>query len=146
MPDDPRTTLQKHKQNVLHSERRIAETAVVAYNIVKVGSADWQVVPATANSVNLGVALNSVSAADITAYAAGGDIAAVECEVAMIGVVPVLAGGELTAAGFVRSDGSARAVAVAADGTDNIIGKVLKDASGAGVETHMLIVYSPAVD
>lgn len=144
MPDNPTTTLQKHKKNVLHSERRIAEAAILEGQVVKVGSADYLVVPATANSRNLGVALNKVEAADITAYEAGGDIARVEVEVAMCGVVPVLAGEELNADVFVVTDSDARVIAATGDGSDEIIGKVLKDVSGDGVETHMWIVYVPS--
>jgi len=147
MVDDPVTTMQKHKQNVIHSERRIAGGAVLYGQFVKIGATDNHVVAATLNSQNLGVALNAVTAAQVTAFASNSDlIATVEVEVAVVGVVPVLAGGALTGGGFVKSDANGRAIAVAGDGTDEICGKVLVDASTDGKETHVLLLFQDATD
>jgi hypothetical protein len=135
--------LEKDKQNVYHFERRLAETPILRGQVVKLGSADFLVVPATLNSQNLGVALNTVTAQDIADCATEErcDTAKIEVQVAMIGVVPVLAGAELDADDFVKSDTNGRIIESNAGATDNVIGKVLKDASGNGQETHMLIVY-----
>jgi len=140
MPGIHDYTLQKHKKNVLHSERRIAETAVADGNVVMLGSADWMVVPASANAQALGVALNTVTTEQIAEWVAGGDIAAVEVEVAMIGVVPVIASESIDADDFVIPDTGGQVQNAAGNGLDNIIGKMLKD-TDTDEEGHMLIVY-----
>jgi hypothetical protein len=135
--------LQKHKKNVLHSERRIAEEAILDGQVVKVGTLHYQVKVAGANEQALGVALNSVTAADIAAYEAGtGSLASIEVEIAMIGVVPVMAYEDIDADAFVIPAALGTIAEALTGATDNVIGKLLRDAT-AGEETHILIVYIP---
>jgi hypothetical protein len=140
MPDFHTYEIEKHKQNVLHSERRIAETPIKQGQCVMIGSSDFLVIPATLDAQCFGVALNTVDAGDIATFIIDGNPAHVEVEVAMIGVVPVVAGTSLDADDFVISDADGKVVPCGING-QNIIGKVLKDASAEDQETHMLIVY-----
>lgn len=140
-------TLEKHKKNVLHSERRIATSAIVEGQWVKIGASDQYVVPATANSKNLGIAMNTVTTADITAYTADStELNRVEVEVAMIGICPFIAGGVLTALADIITDASGHGVVATGDGTDNICGLAIRTTAADGEESHCLLNFIPATD
>jgi len=142
-----RETVEKHYKKVWGQVRRIAETVIAEGNILKFGSAEYLVVAATANDVPVGLALNSVSALEIAAYAADASIIApVEVDVQVAGFGVLLAGGVVPIGSFIVSDASARGIAATGDGTDEIIGKAYKAAAAAGDEFHILINMIPAVD
>lgn len=142
--------IEKHKKNVFHSERRIAQGAIAEGDYDKLGTGDQYVVAATLNSKNLGVALNTVTTADVAAYAEfEGNRNRVEVSVALIGIAPVLAGTEiqrsLAANEYVKSDANGDVIPLTGDGTDQICGMVLRD-TAAGEETHVLILHIPPND
>lgn len=140
-------SIQKDYQKVVAEGqlRRIAEGAVLRGQIVKFGSDEEYAVAAGANEPPIGIALNSVSLADIAAYA--DDINnrhRVELSIATIGFAPLLAGAEVVEGNFIKSDAAGRGVPITGDGTDWIVGKAYKDASGDGEEFHILINLIPA--
>lgn len=141
--------IQKDSQKVVAEGqvRRIAEGAILRGQILKFGSAEEFAVAAGANDPPIGIALNSITAAQVTAYASDETlIHSVEVSIATIGFAPLLAGGaiDVTAGDFVKSGASGRGVAIAGDGTDWIVGKAYKDATGDGEEFHILINLIPA--
>jgi len=125
--------------------RRLAESAITRGDILKFGSAEEYVVPAGANEAPCGLALNTVTAADLAAYAADeNEIHRVEVSVATIGYGVLLAGLEVTVGDWIVSDANARGVPATGDGADEIVGKAYKSASGNGEEFHILIHFIPA--
>lgn len=139
--------LERHKKNVIHSERRIATAAIVEGQFVKIGASDQYVVPATANSKNLGIAMNTVTAADLAAYVADDrELNRVEVSVAMIGICPYITGAVITALADIISDINGHGVTATGDGTDNICGLAIRDGDGALTESHCLLNFIPATD
>jgi hypothetical protein len=146
MPN-PQFVLQKHMKNVLLSVRRLAEEEIAEGNIVKVGTADYHVKVADDTDVPLGVALNTVTTADLGLYNLGmGDIAAVEVEVALIGIVPVVCAAAVTAGAHCTTANNGQIKDEAGDGTDNLCGLTLRTTTAKDEETHMLIVLVPSSD
>lgn len=138
----------KHGKEPIITRKFLAYTAVVVGNIVKIGGGgDGTVVPSTAGDESVGIALNTVTDADIVRYldATGNDYmneAVVEVDVMIQGVAPVLAGGEVAMDAWVTSDGTARVV-TATIYTDACIGICMDGATGAGEQTHILIHRIP---
>ena len=102
----------------------IAEAAVLPYRIVKLGSADGQVVQTTAaTDAAIGVADNLGQAS-----------AASRVDVAKSGPVEVEAGAAITRGVLLMSDASGRAITAAASAGSNVrtIGYALVSAAGAG--------------
>jgi hypothetical protein len=116
---------------------------------VKLGISDQFVVAATANSRNLGIALNSVTLADLIHVATyPNDLTRIQVEVAMIGIAPTIVGeGQrpLVADEYVKSDAAGYIVPVTGNGTDEICGRVLRD-TATGEETHVQILHIPPND
>jgi len=141
------TTRQKHqKSQHSHSVRFFAETAVLMGQVVTLGTDDTEVIPSTADDVPLGVALNTVDAADLAAYAVDGNQEHVQCEVAIHGMVPVLAGAKLTMGQMVKSDANGRVVPIVGGAIEYVVGKMYNVASGDGVESHMWITMYDSKD
>ena len=114
---------------------------------MKVGATEGTVTPGTAGVECIGVALNSVTLADIAAYQdEDGDHylneAKVEVDVMLQGIAPILAGGELAMDAWVASDAAGRGV-TATIFTDACIGICMDGATGDGEETHILIHRIP---
>jgi len=134
------TTRKKNQQSQhSHSVRFFAETAVLKGQVVTLGTEDTEVIPSTADDVPLGIALNSVSAADIAAYAVDSNSEHVACEVAIHGMVPVLAGAALTMGQMVKSDANGRLVPVTGGVVEYVVGKMYNVAAANGDATHMWI-------
>ena len=111
------------------------------------GTTDEYAIPATLNAYPIGIALNSVSAADIAAYTADiNERHRVELSIGTIGYAPLLAGDAIvvTTGDFIKSDANGRGIPITGDGTDWIVGKAFKNASGDGQEFHILINLIPA--
>lgn len=138
----------KHDKEPIITEKFLAEElAVDEGDIVKVGATEGTVTPGTAGVECIGVALNSVTLADIAAYqdTEGDhylDEAKVEVDVMLQGIAPILAGGELAMDAWVASDANARGV-TATIFTDACIGICMDAATGDGEETHILIHRIP---
>ena len=140
-----RESVEKHYKKVWGQVRRIAETVITEGDILKFGSAEYLVVASTANDIPAGLALNSVTALQIAAYAADKSvIAPVEVDVQVAGFGVLLAGDAVTAGNFVKSDANARGVLITGDGTDWVLGKAYKSADANGDEFHILIDFIPA--
>jgi len=139
------TTRRKHQQSQhSHSVRFFAESAILKGQVVTLGTEDTEVVPCGANELPLGIALNEVNADDLALYAADDNQERVAVEVAVHGMVPVLAGAAITMGEYVKSDANGRLVPLALDGTEeNMVGKAYNVASGDGVETHIWINMVP---
>lgn len=134
------TTRRKHQQSQhMHTVRFFAETAVLKGQVVTLGTDDTEVIPSTADDVPLGIAMNEVSAANIAAYGVDDNQEKVACEVAIHGMVPVLAGAALTMGQMVKSDANGRLVGIAGGAVEYVVGKMYNVASGDGKATHMWI-------
>jgi hypothetical protein len=138
MPNDTNLTLEKWDKHVLLSVRRIAEEAIPEGRIVKRGTGDYQVKLAGANEACYGVSLNTVDAANIAEYAVTGNIALIEVEVAVIGIVPVLASEVVTAPEFCVAAALGLAAGAPVDGTGHAVGRFLRDGA-ANETTHILL-------
>jgi len=140
-----RETVEKHYKKVWGQVRRIAETVIAEGNILKFGSAEHLVVANTLNGIPVGLALNSVTALEIAAYAADSSlIAPVEVDVQVAGFGVLLAGDAVTVGNFVKSDANARGIPITGDATDWVLGKAYKSAAANGDEFHVLINLIPA--
>jgi hypothetical protein len=124
--------------------RFFAESAVLRGQIVTLGTEDTEVVPCGDNELPLGIALNEVSDASLALYAIDDNQEHVAVEVAVHGMVPVLAGAELTMGQYVKSDANGRAVPVLLDASEeNMVGKMYNVAAADGDETHLWINMLP---
>lgn len=138
----------KHGKEPIITRKFIAEeAAIIEGNVVKVGATEGTVTPSGAGEESIGIALNSVTLADIARYQDTDgthylDEAIVEVDVMIQGVAPVLAGGEVAMDAWVASDAAARVV-TATPYTDAIIGICMDGATGDGEETHILIHRIP---
>lgn len=139
------TTRRKHQQSQhSHSVRFFAESAILKGQVVTLGTEDTEVVPCGDNELPLGIALNEVSADDLALYAVDDNQERVAVEVAVHGMVPVLAGAAITMGEYVKSDAAGRVVPLALDLTpENMVGKAYNVASGDGEETHIWINMIP---
>lgn len=102
----------------------VAEAAVTAYRIVKFGTADGQVVQATAaTDAAFGIADNL-----------GQATAGARVDVVQDGIAEAEAGAAITRGALLMSDASARVITAAAAGGSNVrtIGVALASASAAG--------------
>jgi len=138
-------TRKKHMKKPLLELFAYAESAVLDGQIVMPGATEGTIVPCTANADPLGICLRTVTTAQITLVddeEAGMD--SIKCPVAIIGIAPVLAGGEVDFNEWVVSDANGRVVAATGDGTDNIIGICLNETTADGENTHIQIHRIPA--
>ena len=127
----------------------LAEEAVLDGQIVKVGSSEGTIVPCGANENPLGICQRTVNAAKIAGYLADPQTEGateIRCVVCVMGIAPVLAGGEVAMNAWVVSDVNGRITTATGDGTDNIIGICYDAASGDGENTHILVHRIPATD
>lgn len=138
----------KHHKIPIITIKFLAEhLAVDEGDVVKIGATEGTVTPSTAGEESVGIALNSVTLANIAAYedtegAHFHDEAIVEVDVMIQGIAPVLAGGEVAMDAWVTPDANARVV-TATIFTDACIGINMDGATGDGEETHILIHRIP---
>ena len=140
-------TRNPHMKKSLLELRFLAYQAVLDGQVVMIGGTEGTVQPCTANANPVGVACNSVSAADIAGFLAD-DLGyeSIEVIVMVVGVAPVLAGGLIAMNGWVISDAAGRVVAATGDGTDNMIGICYHATTADGDATHILVHRIPATD
>ena len=141
------TRAKHHKIPIITMKFLAEELAIIEGNIVQIGATEGTVTPGTAGVECIGIALNSVTLADIERYqdADGShyhDEAIVEVDVMLQGIAPVLAGAEVAMDAWVASDANARVV-TATIFTDACIGINMDGATGDGEETHILIHRIP---
>lgn len=109
----------------------VAEAAVLPYRIVKLGTADGQVVQATAaTDAAIGVSDNL-----------GQDTAGYRVEVVHNGIAEVTAGAAITRGALVMADSSARVITATASAGANvaIVGRALNSAGAAGEVINVLL-------
>lgn len=123
--------------------RRIAQAAITRGQILKFGASDAYVTPATNGTATLiGIALNSVDAADLAAYAADeNEIHRVEVSIATIGYANLIAGEEITEGDWITA--GAAGVGMVHAAADYAIGIAFKSAD-SGDQFHILIQPIPA--
>lgn len=141
------STRSKNMKKSILELSALAEEAVLDGQIVKVGTNEGTIVPCGNNENPLGICQKSVSTAQIAGYLADPQTVGADelrCVVCVIGIAPVLAGGEVAMNAWVRSDANGRIVTATLDGTDNIIGICYDAASGDEENTHILVHRIPA--
>ena len=140
-----RETVEKHYKKVWGQVRRIAYSAILEGNILAFGAAEHLVASCGNNGIPVGISMNAVTALQIAAYAADTSvIAPVEVDIQVAGFAVLLAGAQVVVGNFIRSDANARGVPITGDGTDWVVGKAYKEASGDTEEFHLLINLIPA--
>lgn len=129
-----------------HSVRFFAETPIIEGQVVTLGTDDTEVIPSIVASVPLGIALNSVDAASIAAYGVDGNQEHVACEVAVHGMVPVIAGAAIIMGAYVMSDANGRVVPLTftTGVLEQMVGKAYNVAAGNGKATHIWINMVPS--